>query len=404
MNLPFFIAKRYFTSKKSANFSHIVSLVSFFGVMIGTTALVLMLAVFNGFEDLVLRMYNSFHPHLQITSCEGKTFNIDLVNDKIKERNDILSLAFVLEEAVLLRHEDKEFVAVVKGVSETYKDVTNFDSLLIDGNYINEYNTNNVGVIGSGVAYYLSIPLGTIFTPLEVFAANRNSKTLLNTNNAFQKSNIIPVGVFSIQAEIDEKYIITPLIFVQELINKKEQASSIEIKLKNEDDILLAQQNIQQLLGQKYIVKNRFEQQEFLYKILNSERLAVFVILIFIMIIAAFNIIGSTTILILEKKKEIFILNSFGVTQKQIQNIFFNTSMLMVSSAAISGIIFGGVLAIAQKKLGIIGMGNGNFVIDVYPVSLDFMSVFLVFTTVIIIGLIVSWYPCKILTHQLFKK
>ncbi|MDC0204397.1 ABC transporter permease [Flavobacteriales bacterium] len=404
MNFPFFIARRFFSTKRKSNFVHIISLISLIGVAVGTAGLILVLSVFNGFENLVLSMYNSFDPHLKITSTQGKTFNPDLIKENILGNSNVEVTAFVLEEKVLLKYQEKEFIAIVKGVSENYQKLTNFDSLLIDGNYITEYGHKNVAVIGAGIAYYLSMGLGAMFDHLQVFLPNRNSTTLLNHNTAFKQSSVLPVGIFRIQAEIDQEYIITPLKFIQQLSEKENEISAIEIKLKAADKMLLVQEQLKKVLGVNYIVKNRLEQQVFLYKILNTEKLAVFLILVFIMIIATFNIVGSLSMLMLDKKDDILSLKSFGTSKKQIQHIFFNTSMLTIISAAIGGLLIGVTLGLLQQSFGFVGMGGGNFIIDAYPVAFSTLDILLVFVTVIIIGSLASWYPSKALTNRLFRK
>ena len=405
MNFPFFIAKRYFGQKSFSlqlskiNFVHIISWISLLGVVVGTAALILVLSVFNGFEDLILKMYNSFDPHIKIISAQGKTFDsntIVLNNTKIAEQ------AYVLQEKVLLKYQDKEFIATIKGVSSSYKKLVSFDSLLVEGNYIDGYENNNIAVIGSGVAYYLSMGLGTVFDPLQVFFPNRLNKTLLNANSAFKQASVLPVGIFSIQSEIDEQYIITPLSFVQNLSNRNGEVSAIELKLKSIDDMIKVQEELQVNLGDDFIVKNRLEQQEFLYKILNTEKLAVFLILVFIMIIAAFNIVGSLSMLILDKKQDIITLKSFGVTKRQMTAIFFNKSMLTIITGIAIGIIVGLLLAFLQQTYGFISMGGGAFVVDSYPVFIKLKDVLIVSVTVLIVGILASWYPPKVIINRLY--
>ena len=399
MNFPFFIAKRYFSTKKNSNFVHIISWVSLVGVAIGTAALILVLSVFNGFEDLILSMYNSFDPHLKITSTEGKVFNPDGL--KI-EHNDIATKSYVLEEKVLLKYQEKEFIATVKGVSKQYRAQTMFDSLLVAGDYIDDYENNNVAVVGNGVAYYLSMGIGTMFEQLQVFVPNRNTKTLLNPASAFKQGSVLPVGVFSVQAEIDEQYIITPLAFIQNLASRDRLVSAVEIILTDSEKMLEVQQILKQQLGKEFVIKNRLEQQEFLYKILNTEKLAVFLILAFIMIIATFNIVGALSMLMLDKKRDIKTLKSLGATQSSVQTIFFNKSMLTIIAGTALGLFVGLIIAYLQQTFGFISMGGGSFVVNTYPVTIKFADVLLVSSTVFVIGLVASWYPAKLLTKKLF--
>tara|TARA_B100000767_G_scaffold10549_1_gene10257 strand:- start:248 stop:1462 length:1215 start_codon:yes stop_codon:yes gene_type:complete len=404
MNFPFFIAKRYFKTKKRSNFVHIISWVSMFGVAIGTSALILVLSVFNGFEDLVLSMYNSFDPHLKITSNEGKTFHPEQAKNLLLTFDEVEISALVLEEKVLLKYQEKEYIATAKGVSEEYLELTNFNSLLIDGEYINGFKSNNIAVVGRGVAYFLSIGIGSMFDQLNVFMPNRNSVTLLNPSTAFKQSAVLPVGVFGVQSEVDSEYIITPLLFVQQLAQRKDEVSSIEIKLKDEGQMIAIQKQLQKVLGTKYMIENRFQQQKFLYKILNTEKLAVFLILTFIMIIAAFNIVGSLSMLMLDKKKSIETLRSLGCTLKDIQSLFFKKSMLTIISGIVIGLFCGLGLAFLQQTFGIITFGGGSFVINTYPIALVFKDVILVAVTVLLIGGLASWYPAKLLSRKLFKK
>ena len=401
MNFPFFIAKRYFSTKKSSNFVHIISWVSLLGVTIGTAALILVLSVFNGFEDLILSMYNSFDPHLKITSAEGKVFIPNKVQS-VLDNDAIEKSSFVLEEKVLLKYQEKEYIATVKGVDENYLTLTNFDNLLVYGQYLNKYENINTAIIGRGVSYYLSMGVGNMFEQLQVYVPNRNSKTLLNPTTAFKQGIVLPIGVFGIQAEIDKQFIITPLAFIQNLADRENKISAVEIKLKNADEMLAVQQELQKELGDIFIVQNRLEQQEFLYKVLNTEKLAVFLILAFIMIIATFNIIGALSMLMLDKKEDIQTFKSLGVTRNEVQQIFFNKSVLTIIAGTVIGLSVGLGLAFLQQTFGFIGMGNGSFVVDVYPVAIKLNDVLLVSTTVILIGLLASWYPAKILTKKLF--
>ena len=404
MNFPFFIAKRYFKTKKRSNFVHIISWVSMFGVAIGTSALILVLSVFNGFEDLVLSMYNSFDPHLKITSNEGKTFHPEQAKNLLLTFDEVEISALVLEEKVLLKYQEKEYIATAKGVSEEYLELTNFNSLLIDGEYINGFKSNNIAVVGRGVAYFLSIGIGSMFDQLNVFMPNRNSVTLLNPSTAFKQSAVLPVGVFGVQSEVDSEYIITPLLFVQQLAQRKDEVSSIEIKLKDDGQMIAIQKQLQKVLGTKYMIENRFQQQKFLYKILNTEKLAVFLILTFIMIIAAFNIVGSLSMLMLDKKKSIETLRSLGCTLKDIQSLFFKKSMLTIISGIVIGLFCGLGLAFLQQTFGIITFGGGSFVINTYPIAIVLKDVILVAVTVLLIGGLASWYPAKLLSRKLFKK
>ena len=402
MNYSFFIAKRYFFSGKTKTAVNIISLVSLIGVSIGTAALVLLLSVFNGFENLLLSMYNAFDPQLKITSVEGKTFHADAVNNLLNEHEDILYFTDVLEEKVLMKNGDNEFIALIKGVGGDFSKMTKLDSIIVEGEGLTSYQNQSVAILGQGVSYHLSMGVGNMFNRLKIFAPNRESTTLLNPQNAFSSTSVLPIGIFRLGAEYDNKYIITPIAFLQDLLQQKE-VSAIEIKLKEKHKMLEVQKQLKEQLGEKYLVQNRLQQHAFLHKVLNTERLGVFLILVFILLIATFNIIGSLSMLMIEKKRDIQTLRNLGSTQKDIQRIFFTEGMLTIIIGSCIGMLLGLLLAFFQMKYGIVGMGEGNFIISSYPVAIRFMDLIWVEITVLIIGLLASYYPAKILSNQLIK-
>ena len=378
MNFPFYIARKYFFSAKKINYVHVLSLVSQFGIAVGTIALVLVMSVFNGFENLVLDMYNVFDPHIKITSNKGVNFDSDQANKVIGDIESVVCFSSVLEEKILVEYNSKQYIAILKGVDANYRELTNFDSLLVDGDYVDDFKSNNVAVVGRGIAYYLSMHLGSVFDNLRIYLPNRDSKNLLNLQKAFTSSSISPVGVFGVQQEIDSKYIIVPLNFVQDLIKRDKYVSAIEVKLKSPKSMIEIQNFLNEKLGSQYLIQNRFEQQEFLYKILNTERLVVVIILLFIVLIASFNIISSLIILIIDKKKDIESLFNFGVETRSIKKIFIYKSMLGVFIGSFSGIVIGFILAYLQQEFGLIKMGVGSFVIDAYPVSIRLYDILII--------------------------
>ena len=402
MNFPFFIAKRYLFSSTTKTAVNIISFVSMTGVIVGTAALVLLLSVFNGFEDLLLSMYNSFDPHIKITSKEGKTFDPESIFSELDNNEDILYFTDVLEEKVLMKNGEHEFIASIKGVGDDFSKMTNLDSIIVEGENFDNYESNSVAVLGQGVAYHLSMGVGNMFNRLKIFVPNRESKTLLNPSSAFASTSVLPIGIFSLGAEYDSKYIITPIVFLQDLLQKKE-VSAIQVQLKDESKMLEVQKYLQSILGENFIVSNRLQQHAVLHKILNSEKLGVFIILTFMLLIATFNIIGSLSMLMIEKKKDIQTFWHLGATQKSIQKIFFTEGMLTIIIGSFLGILLGLLLATLQMKYGIIGMGEGNFIIHSYPVAIHYADLIWVEITVLIIGLFASWYPAKVLSKRLLK-
>ena len=402
MNFPFFIAKRYLFTSKSKNVVNIISYISLFGVAVGTAALVIVMSVFNGFEKLVLDMYNSFDPHLKITSVVGKTFNPEDVKSILLEQKDIKLYAEVLEEKVLIQNNGNEIIATIKGVDDNFNELVNFSKLVVFGDSVFENFNGNAVIVGNGIAYNLSINVNNIFEQINITAPNRTSKYIKDKSDLV-KTAFLPIGVFSVQAEYDNEYIICPLKNLQNILERENEVSAIEVNLLNSENMEDVKSEIQKQIGDNYIVKTRLEQHEFLYKLLNSEKLAVFLILVFILIIASFNIISSLSMMMIDKQKDIKTFWNLGSSKKQIRNIFFTKGILGVLVGSAIGLFIGVGFSLLQQHFGFIAM-EGNFVVNAYPVELNIKDVLIVEITVIVIGLIASFYPAKVLTNRFLKK
>lgn len=398
MRVALYIAKRYLFAKKSKNIVHFVSLASMIGVAVGTAALVLVLSVFNGFEQLILSLYNSFDPPIKVSVLEGKVSDFTEAKAYLDENNILYSE--VLEEKVLLRYQEKEYIATLKGVDDNFKSINSIDSLLISGEYIDVYESKNTAIVGQGVAYYLSMRIGNAFEQLQVYVPDREKNNLLRPEESFIQKSILPVGVFTIQSDFDAEYVITPIAFIRDILNREGQSSSLEIRC-CDSEMAVIQADLKNILGSGFEVKNRFEQHAFLYKILSSEKLAVFLILTFILIIATFNIIGSLTMLLIEKKKDIELLFNLGANRTLIKNIFFYEGLLTTALGAVIGLCIGLLIAYLQIYFGIVKMGSGSFVVDSYPVVVEFVDLALVLVVVLAIGSLASIIPSRQLSKQL---
>ena len=368
------------------------------GVAVGTAALVLVLSVFNGFEQLILSLYNSFDPPIKVSVLEGKVSDFEEAKAYLNEHNILYSE--VLEEKVLLRYQEKEYIATLKGVDDNFKLINSVDSMLIAGEYMDVYESKNTAIVGQGVAYYLSMRIGNAFDQLQVYVPDREKNNLLRPEESFIQKSIVPVGVFNIQADFDAEYVIAPISFIREILNREGQSSSLEIRC-SDSEIESVQADLQEVLRSQFTVKSRFEQHAFLYKILSSEKLAVFLILTFILIIATFNIIGSLTMLLIEKKKDIELLSNLGASRLLIKNIFFYEGLLTTALGAIIGLVFGLAIAYVQIYFGVVKMGNGSFVVDSYPVVVEAIDVLVVLSVVMGIGSIASIIPSRQLSKQL---
>lgn len=401
MNLPIYIAWRYLLAKKSQNAINIISGISVAGVAVGTMALITVLSVFNGFDSIVKSLYNSYDPELKISIAEGKTFDPGMYPfNEIRKHPSVEHYSEVLEENALLRYSDKQHIATVKGVDEQFHKVTGVDSMMVEGVYSLWEGTRPKAVVGLGVAYHLAIGLNFL-NPINIYILKRSGNISMNPERAINRRFIFPSGMFSIEQEINSRYLLVPLSFARDLLQYTTEVSAIEIKLREGMDKDLAQQEIKNILGDEFLVKNRNEQNELFYRIMKSEKWAIFFILSFILVIASFNIIGSLTMLILDKRRDIDTLDSLGASAALIKRIFLLEGWMISMTGAVIGIILGSLISWLQAEFGLIKLsGSGSFIIDAYPVVFQFQDVVMVFFTVLGIGFLASWLPVRYLTRN----
>ena len=401
MNLPFYIAKRYLVSKKKQNVINIISMISVIGVSLGTMALIIVLSAFNGLNVLIGDLFGSFDPDLKILPAVGKTFNPGSSEfDQIKKMDKVLFYAEALEDNALLKYGNRQRPAIVKGVSEDFALMTGIDTMLSDGKFVLEQENQQYAVLGYNVAGNLGVGLNFI-DPIKFYVPRRKAKLGRNPMDAFNVDFLFPKGIFTIQEEFDSQYVLVPMAFARRLFDKKEAVSAIEIKLKNLDHSDEVQEQIQTLLGENYVVKNRFQQHDVLFKMMETEKTAIFFILAFILVIASFNIIGSLSMLIIDKQGDIETLRSIGANKTLIQRIFLLEGWLISLSGAVIGTVLGILVCVLQIKFGLIKItGADNFIFSNYPVKIVFFDVMVVFVTVVIIGYLASRLPVRYLTRK----
>ena len=397
MNLPAHIAKRYLFSKKSHNAINIVSGISVAGVAVVTAAMVIVLSVFNGFEGLVISLYNVFEAPIVVSPAQGKTLELSSIPiEKILETEGVIGYAEVLEESCLIRYRDKQYFARIKGVSDNFMELSDMDSMIVDGDPFMHVNGAPSALIGSGVAYHLSANVNDPINPLQIYVPKRGSSATIDPSKAFNIKQIYATGIFSIQADFDLKYVITPINFARELLDHQGRVSSLELALAPKAKMESVRKELQETLGSEYVVKDRFQQNELLYKIMKSEKWAVFMILSFILIISIFNVIGSLTMLIIEKKKDINILRSMGANEQLIQRIFMLEGIFISMIGAVGGLVLGLLVCFAQIQFQLIKLhSGGNYIVQAYPVEVQAMDVLSVFLLVATIGLLAAWLPVR---------
>jgi len=400
MNLPFNIARRYFFSRKSGgsfNLISIISGISLLGYIVGAGSLLLVLSVFNGFESLFINMYNKFDSDIKIVAAKGKSFEINqAVYGRIKNIEGVIIVSKTLEENALLKYGERQNIATIKGVDENYKSVAEVDSSIVAGVSMLQSGDTNFAIVGQGIAYQLSVDPEDVFNRLGIYVPKPGVVDALNPEEAFSHAIISPVGIFGVQEEVDNKYVIVPLRFMQKLLNLDNKISSIDIKISKDKSMDEVKTEIEKILGERFIVQNRFEQRDAFFKIERTEKQVSYLILLFILLVSASNTIGSLYILVIEKKRDLQILSSMGLTKEQAASIFKYEGIFLAVIGGLVGLILAATLCILQEKYGIIKIaGTESFAIDHYPVKLKISDMFLVFITVFILGWITSIYPAR---------
>lgn len=405
MKLSFYIAKRYLFAKKSRNAINVISAVSVAGVTVGTMALVIILSVFNGLERMVTGIFNTFDPDIKITALKGKTFIPDSTRlTLLSEVNGVAAWSLTLEENALLKYDEREYIATIKGVDENYDDVTEIDSSMFEGEFrLVSQNGRQWAVPGIGVAQSLGIRVNFI-AQLMIIMPRKDASINTNLEEALKRRYLLPSGIFEIEKEYDSKYVYVPLNFARELTEADNAVSSIEVKFDAAADPESIQRNIKKIYGEGFKVQNRYEQQEIFYKVMKSERLAIFLILTLILIIASFNIIGSLTMLIIEKQRDIEILRSLGANNDLIKKIFIFEGWLISIIGAVSGIVLGFLICWLQQTYGLVKLQSDSLIMDAYPVVIKLRDFIIVPATVLLIGYWAAWYPVRYLTKKFLKK
>ena len=401
MNLSIFIARRYLFSKKKQNAINIISIISMVGVAIGTTALIVVLSVFNGIDTLLTEATDTFTPDLTISPAKGKFIETDSsLLEKLAKIPGIASYDPVVEENSLVKFKDKLVPVVVKGVDSTYADHVNIRQSVISGIYTLEEEGKPTVVMGYGIAAALKIRMG-LSSPVTFYYPDRKASSA--SSSALNNLQIYPLGIFSAQQDIDGKYVITGIETARELFGVPGQISKIEIKLQNPDQAISLKEELSPQLKPIYKVEDKYDLNRSFYAMMKSEKLAVFLILLFILLIASFNIIGSVSMLIIDKKEDIGIYRALGMPKEKIISIFKLEGNLITGFGALIGLILGTLLCLLQEYYGFITLGNGSYIVSAYPVKVITSDVLIIMITVISIGYIASYFPVKYLVNKIVK-
>ena len=410
MNFPFYIARRYLFSKKSTHAINVISLISVLGVAVATMALVVVLRGFNGFSDLVASFFTNFDPQLKIEATKGKAMPADdplLV--KVKHLPGVEVATECVQDQALAVYHDKQAMVTVKGVEDNFDSLTHISNILYgDGDFTLHVANLQYGVIGIRLAQ----DLGTGVTwqdYLQIYAPQREGQyDASNPTDAFVKDSLVsPGALFQVkQSKYDQGYVITSIDFARRIFNRQGEITSLELRMKPGVDIDNAKEEIQAMLGDKYKVLDRYEQQADTFNIMRIEKLFAYVFLTFILMVACFNIIGSLSMLIIDKKNDVITLRNLGATDGQIRRIFLFEGRMISAAGAVIGIVLGLILCWLQQTYGLVQLGDqaGNFVVNAYPISVHPEDILLIFLTVILVGWLSVWYPVRYMSRKLTKE
>ncbi|MDD5822478.1 MAG: FtsX-like permease family protein [Prevotella sp.] len=401
MNFPFFVARRYLFSKKKTHAINVISLISVIGVAVATMALVIVLSVFNGFHDLVASFFTNFDPQLKVVPVEGKTVPADdPILTKISHFPEVDVATGTVEDMALAIYNGKQAMVTIKGVDDNFPQLTHITEILYgDGQF--QLHTANLQYGTPGIRLAQTLGLGANWKGyLKIYAPQREGQLdMTDPQSGFVVDSLISPGVvFSVnQGKYDKSYIVTSLGFAQNLFNQQGMLSALELRLKPGSNFESVKARMQQVAGKKYQVLDRFEQQSDTFKIMKVEKLMAYIFLTFILIVACFNIIGSLSMLIIDKKDDVVTLRNLGASDKQIRRIFLFEGRLISFFGAILGILLGLLLCWLQQQYGFVKMGSsdGTFVVNAYPVSVHYSDVLLIFLTVIATGWLAVWYPVR---------
>ena len=393
MILSLKIARRYLFAKKSTNAINIISSISVFGISVGVAALILILSVFNGFEDLLSGMFSSFNPDIKVILAEGKTFEIDAnKHAELLALEEVVVVAKTIEETALFDYKDVQVFGTIKGVDDQFHLVTGIDSTVREGVYKFKDGRRDLVVLGLGMRNRLSVNIDDMLSTLNVYMPKRKKTSF--ASQPFQKQLAFPVGTFMIQQDFDSQYVLSSLAFAQKLLAHKNKISAVELKLHPEADMEATVPKIEKIMGERFVVKDRYRQNEAFLKLMNMEKWMSFAIMSLMLILIAFNMIGALWMIVLEKEKDIAILKSMGATKTMVRNIFLYEGLLLCSLGVLMGFIFAIGFYFIQHSYGIIPIPEG-FVVNAYPMSIRLFDFMVVMITVFVIGFMAS-YPAAL--------
>jgi lipoprotein-releasing system permease protein len=395
VNLPLFIAKRYFFTRSKASFITFISRISMIGVGVEVMALILILSVFNGLEDFQKGLFRTYDPDLKVVLKDATRFNI--TQQQYLQLSNIPEIKFVnpvLEDQALIRYGGKQLVVRLKGVDEEFLKAKRLKAQITEGDYVLNDSNHSFGLVGLGVFLSMGMSFEDVFTPIEAWYPNHSSLKNFSINAEAARSNIFfPGGVLEVEQNFDNQMVIVPLKWMEQLVGTENQFSAIELMLNNENQSIQVKESIQKILGSNYEIQTRDEQHSILLKAIKIEKLFVFLIMAFVMGIASFTLFYALSLLVIEKKKDLQTMLAMGISKSQLFQSFLFVGILISFSGAFLGMFLGFTFAWIQETFGIISLGITNALIDAYPIKMEVMDFIWTALVVVIITFLASIFP-----------
>ena len=407
MNFPLLVARRYFRSKNKKNFIQVISNISMIGAAVGSMALVVVLSVFNGLEELIRASYNTFDPEIKVLPTQGKTFSFtDSLATQLSALPGVAIVTEVIEDNAFVRYQDAQMPVKIKGVSDNFVEQNRLDKAMLYGDVVLKDDQREYAILGRGVQYNLSIAPSNDFYALQVYSPRRTASTgagFSPMTSYFNRKNIMPGGVFAIEKQFDADYVIVPLSFAQDLFEYNHERTALEIKTQAGTNISAVQQQIQQRLGEEFLVLNSDEQHASLLRAIKFEKLFAYITFSFILAVASFNIFFSLSMLAIDKRKDVAMLYAMGATKRTVRRVFWWEGFIIASIGTLTGLAAGFLICWVQQTFGIISMGMQTAIIDAYPVKMEFNDFLYTALSITIIALLATYRPAIIAARTQVK-
>lgn len=401
MKLALLFAKRYLLSPKSHSVINMISWVSVVAVAVPVAAMVILLSVFNGFDTMVKDMYKNFDPDLMVTPSEGKFFDNETVKClNISGIDGVENISYFIEDNALFGYGDRQYIGIMRGVDSMYRHIVPIDSMITVGDFDLVKNDSSRAVIGQGLCYSLGIQT-YMREPIVVFVPRKNSSIFsLPGTVSHSSENIDPIGIFTMDAETDSRYMLVPYRFAAKVLGLDGQSTGVMIKIKHGSNVRKVQEEIQSVVGDKFKVQTRYQQKQSYYLIMQYEKWGIYFIALLVMLIASFSIIGSLAMLIIDKKNDIFTLRSMGFGDDRIRRVFISEGVLITAIGAVGGALLGVLVCVLQQEFGFVKLSGETFLVDHYPVDMRITDFVMIFATVGFVGYLMSWITVRLMTRR----